>query len=90
MSAGVIASIRPDRPPMVNMMTNPKANSIGVSNVIAPFHMVATQLNTFTPVGTEIIMVENMKNNSPANGIPVVNMWCAQTMKDRNAIDAVA
>jgi len=52
--------------------------------------MVATQLKTFTPVGTDISIVENMKNNSPASGIPVVNMWCAHTINDRNAIDAVA
>ena len=37
------------------------ANSIGVSKVSEPFHMVATQLNTFTPVGTAISMVANMK-----------------------------
>ena len=52
--------------------------------------MVATQLNTFTPVGTAISMVANMKNSSPDSGMPTVNMWCAQTMKDRNAMEAVA
>ena len=69
-----MASIRPDNPPTVNMMTNPIANNIGVSNVMEPRHMVATQLNTFTPVGTEIIMVENIKKSSPASGMPVVNI----------------
>ena len=53
------------------------ANSMGVSKVIEPFHIVATQLNTFTPVGTAISMVEYMKNNWPAAGMPMVNMWCA-------------
>ena len=66
------------------------ANSIGVSKVIEPRHIVATQLNTFTPVGTAISMVANMKNSSAASGMPTVNMWCAQTMKLRKAIDAVA
>ena len=75
---------------MVNMMTKPIANNIGVSKVIAPRHMVATQLNTLTPVGTEIIMVENIKKSSPASGIPVVNIWCAHTMNDKKAMDAVA
>jgi len=37
--------------------------------------MVATQLNTFTPVGTEISMVMYMKNRVPASGMPTVNMW---------------
>ena len=52
--------------------------------------MVAVQLNTFTPVGTAISMVDIMKNSCAASGMPTVNMWCAQTMNDRNAIEAVA
>ena len=90
MSAGAIASIRPEKPPIVNRNTKPSENSIGVSNVIAPFHIVAIQLNTFTPVGTAISIVANMKNIWPDSGMPTVNMWCAQTMNDRNAIDAAA
>ena len=78
------------KPPMVNTKMKPTANSMGVSNVMEPFHMVASQLNTFTPVGTAISMVAYMKNNWPVTGMPVVNMWCAQTMKDRIAMDAVA
>jgi len=49
--------INPVKPPNVNNTTNATANSIGVSNVIAPRHIVATQLNTFTPVGTAINIV---------------------------------
>ena len=75
---------------MVNMTMKPMANSIGVSKVIEPRHMVATQLNTLTPVGTAISMVANMKNSSPASGMPTVNMWCAQTMNDRKAMETVA
>ena len=53
--------------------------------------MVDTQLNTFTPVGTAMVMVAYMKNSSPATGIPTVNMWCAQTMKrqERDACGGV-
>ena len=51
---------------------------------------MVVQLNTFTPVGTAISMVESMKKSCPASGMPTVNMWCAQTMNDRNAIEAVA
>ena len=50
------------------------ANSIGVSNVIDPRHMVLTQLKTFTPVGTAISMVAYMKYSSPVSGMPTVNM----------------
>ena len=75
---------------MVNTKRKPTANSIGVSKVIEPFHMVAIQLKTFTPVGTAISMVEYMKNSWPVTGMPVVNMWCAQTTKLRMAIEPVA
>ena len=75
---------------MVNRMTNATANSMGASKVIEPRHMVLTQLNTFTPVGTAISMVAYIKNSSPVSGMPTVNMWCAQTINDRKAIDAVA
>ena len=30
------------------------------------------------------------RTNPAASGMPTVNMWCAQTMKDRNAMEAVA
>ena len=90
MSTGTSESTRPVKPPTVNMKIKPMANSIGVSKVIDPFHIVATQLNTFTPVGTAISMVAYMKKSCPAAGIPTVNMWCAQTMKESIAIDDVA
>ena len=78
------------KPPIVNRNRKPIANSIGVSKVIEPRHIVASQLNTFTPVGTAISIVAYMKNSVPAVGMPVVNMWCAQTMNDRIAMPAIA
>lgn len=69
-----MASIKPEKPPMVNMKTKPSANSMGVSKLSDPRHIVAVQLNTFTPVGTAMIMVANMKNSMPAKGRPTVNM----------------
>ncbi|MNE27316.1 hypothetical protein D3C80_1207210 [compost metagenome] len=85
-----MASINPEKPPMVNRMTKAMANSIGVSKVSEPSHMVLTQLNTFTPVGTAISMVAYMKNSSPTTGMPTTNMWWAQTMNDRKAMAPVA
>ena len=64
----------PENPPMVNSATKAIENSIGVSKVIEPLNIVATQLNTFTPVGIAISMVEYMKNSSPARGMPTVNI----------------
>ena len=60
---------------MVNKTTNATANNIGVSNEIEPLNIVATQLNTLTPVGTAISMVAHMKNISAAKGSPTVNIW---------------
>ena len=50
------------------------ANNIGVSKVSDPLNMVDNQLKTLTPVGIAINIVEYIKNNSPAIGIPTVNM----------------
>ena len=75
---------------MVNKATKAIEKSIGVSKEIEPLNIVDNQLNTFTPVGIAINMVVYMKKSSPAIGIPTVNMWCAQTMKERIAIDAIA
>ena len=47
-------------------------------------------MKILTPVGTAISIDAYMKNNCPVTGMPVVNMWCAQTMNDRIAMDAVA
>ncbi len=59
---------------MLNRTTNATANSMGVSKVNEPRHMVAIQLKIFTPVGTAMDMVAYMKNNSPVSGMPTVNM----------------
>src|SRR5687768_16649244 len=90
MSTGVMASTRPVKPPIENTKMNPHANSMGVSNVIEPFHIVAIQLKTFTPVGTAISIVAYMKKSCAAALMPTVNMWCAHTMNERIAIDEVA
>ena len=82
--------MRPEKPPIVNRNRNASANSIGVSNEIDPFQRVAVQLNTLTPVGTAMIIVASMKKSCPPSGMPTVNMWCAQTINDRNAMLAVA
>ena len=76
------------RPPKTKLTKKPKANSIGVSKVIDPFHMVPIQLKIFTPVGTAINMVVNAKNGSST--CPVTYMWWAQTVIERAAIEIVA
>lgn len=59
---------------MVNSTMKAMANSMGTSKLSDPRHMVATQLNTFTPVGTEMSMVQYMTKSSANTGMPVVNI----------------
>ena len=54
-------STTPVTPPAVKRKMKPSANSIGVVKRIEPPHMVAIQERIFTPVGTAITMVANMK-----------------------------
>lgn len=56
-----LARTIPVRPPRVNRNTNPKAHNIlGEKLILVPF-IVANHLNTFTPVGTAIIIVAEVK-----------------------------
>ena len=48
-------------PPTVKTKTKPIAHSIGGLNEIEPPHIVASQENTLTPVGTAITMVAKTK-----------------------------
>src|SRR3954468_13494202 len=65
----------PVRPPNRKVARKPTANSIGVSKVSLPFHMVPIQFTNFTPVGTAIRNVLSEKNDSRT--APVANMWWA-------------
>ncbi len=62
-------------PPPTNMKIKPSANSIGVLNSIAPPHIVAIQLKTFTPVITPIKIVVVLKNAAASALSPTVNIW---------------
>jgi hypothetical protein len=71
---------------MMNMATNPIANSIGVLNLMAPPHMVPIQLKIFTPVGTAMNIVERAKAEFATGPRPAANMWCAHTPQPMNPI----
>jgi hypothetical protein len=64
------------------------ANSMGVSNFTEPRHIVPIQLKNLIPVGTAIKYDIKLKKGRSTT--PVVNMWCAQTLVDRAAIEIVA
>ena len=61
MSREELARTIPVSPPTVNKKIKPKAQSMGVSHLMAPPWSVASQLNTFTPVGMAIIIVADVK-----------------------------
>ena len=64
------------------------AQSMGVSKVSLPPHMVPIQLKNFTPVGTAISMVITAKNGSST--CPVAYMWWAHTLTESAAMPIVA
>jgi hypothetical protein len=68
----------------------PIANSIGVSKVIDPFHIVASQLNTFTPVGTAMSIVAYMGRKLSRRRHTDGEHVMRPTMNERIAIDEVA
>ena len=78
----------PVRPPNRNVTRKPIAQSIGVSKVTDPRHIVPIQLKNFTPVGTAISIVMKAKNGSST--APVTYMWWAHTATDSAAIAIVA
>ncbi len=59
-----MARMMPVRPPKRNVIRKPIDQSIGVSKVSEPRHIVPIQLKNFTPVGTAISIVMNAKNGS--------------------------
>jgi hypothetical protein len=63
-------------------------NSIGVSKVIFPRHIVPIQLTNLMPVGTAMRKVVSEKKESST--APVANMWWAHTTTDRAVIEMVA
>lgn len=51
----------PVRPPTVNRKIKPRAHNIAGGHLMFPPCNVASQLNTFTPVGIAIIIVADVK-----------------------------
>ena len=80
MSTGVAAMKRPDSPPMMNIATNDSAQSIGTVKRIDPPQIEASQLKTFTPLGSAMIIVLVMKAIPIIGFMPLTNMWWPHTM----------
>ena len=71
-STGTEALNAPLMPPIRNIVRKPSANSSGVLSISCPRHMVNTQLNILTPVGTAMRKVMMLKKGRYT--APVVNM----------------
>src|SRR5918998_5728754 len=71
-SAGGTASSTPVNPPSTKVGMKPITQIIGVSNRILPRYMVKSQLNTFAPVGIEMIIVVMPKNALTLAPAPIV------------------
>ena len=57
---------------------------------IRPPYIVNSQLKTFTPVGTAMIIVITPKNPLTSAPAPIVKKWCSHTMKLSRQIAIVA
>ena len=86
MSTGTEPRNTPEIPPMVNTARKPSANSIGVLKRSDPPQIVPIHEKTFTPVGTAMSIVDDMKKICSAGSMPATNMWCTNTPNERKPI----
>ncbi len=89
MSTGIVPSITPERPPIVNVTMKPIANSIGVRRWIFPSQRVPSHENTLMPVGMAMMIVVIIIGTRSQAAMPLTNIWCAQTPKPSTAIATV-
>lgn len=62
------------------------ANNIGTLNRSLPCQIVPTADRKMSPAGIEISSVEARNGLRSTSGMPLVNMWCAQTTAERPAM----
>src|SRR5690606_29223372 len=86
MSRVLSPTIIPVNPPVIKVETKPIENNMAGFICKFPLHKVVIQLKAFTAEGIAINRVVKV-NTDPKNGfIPETNMWCPQTIVERNAI----
>src|SRR5437016_14426532 len=73
----------PVSPPMPNIGRKASAKSIGVLKRIDPPHSEMIRAVRITTDGIEMIIVVVWKNAAIAVPMPVMNMWCAHTMNEK-------
>ena len=71
------------RPPIPNIGRNAQAHIIGGVNLIDPPHREINRQVSRMTEGMEIKAVVVWKNVEMAGPMPVIYIWCAQTIKER-------
>jgi hypothetical protein len=71
---------------MTNIVTKPRAKSIGVVRWMRPRQSVAIHENTLIPVGIAMRSVVIIIGTRSQSAMPATNMWCAQTEKPSTRI----
>ena len=73
-------------PPKTKFIIKAQANNIALFKAIFPPHRVANQLKNLMPVGTAMKAVAIVKNSRIHGGVPLVNIWWAQTIRPRKTM----
>ena len=68
-------------PPSTKFTMKPQENSMALLRLMRPPQSVANQLKNLMPVGTAMNAVAMVKNRRIQGGVPLVNMWCAHTIR---------
>ena len=77
-------------PPTAKVTMKPIVHSTGTVKRTRPRNMVNSQLNSFTPVGIEMIIVMMPKKALTLAPEPMVKKWCSHTKNDSTPIEQVA
>ena len=86
MSKGTWARATPVIPPSTKFTMKPQEKSMALLRLIRPPQSVASQLKNLIPVGTAMKAVAIVKKRRIHGGVPLVNMWWAQTTSPRTTI----
>src|ERR671930_1340389 len=89
-SKGIAANMIPESPPTTKKAMKPPMKRSGALNSGRPIITVTVQAKSWIVDGMTTIMLAAAKKTSVTAGIPVANMWCAQTPKPMKATSSSA
>jgi len=74
----------------INKKINLEIHKVTLSKSMSADINIVNQEKILTLVGTPITMVAAVKYERVSISIPIVNMWCAQTIQPKNLIEQIA